>query len=209
MTLRGRTRRRYAAVLDPAGERLATAHRDGYAFLWDAVVAEGLAASARRLRCLRGHGGAVVACGWSADGRRVATASKDRTARVWGAKTGNELATLAHPCRCAAVALRGYAVATAAFDGIVRLWNVAPEKEKDAVRVDFSPEEESAWSSHLAAARPGHRGRATSLAFDAAGKTLVSAGFDRAAIGWDADSCLALGLADDDDRTVAATVATG
>ncbi|MUG92315.1 hypothetical protein F7734_07530 [Scytonema sp. UIC 10036] len=57
------------------GQRLATAHRDGTAKIWDL--------SGKQLAVLKGHQGGVYSVNFSSDGQRITTVGGDNTARVW------------------------------------------------------------------------------------------------------------------------------
>jgi WD40 repeat protein len=70
-------------VFTPDG-KLVTGAGDGVIRLWDP-------ATAKEVRRLRGHEGAVLSLALSADGRTLASGGQDRTVRVWDLASGKEL----------------------------------------------------------------------------------------------------------------------
>lgn len=91
---------------------------------------------AQPLRVLEGHSETVVALAVSADGRRLASASWDGTGRVWDLRRGAESLVLeGHRGNVNAIAFRADGqVATAGFDGTLRLW---PEGEAPKTLAEF------------------------------------------------------------------------
>lgn len=166
----------YAVAFDEAGERLATASRDGVARTWDARYDASGDAAARVLLRLEGHRGPVTGVAWSEAGTRVATCSKDRTARLWCARTGHPQATLDHPAHVLSIAFSadGAHVATGAHDATARLWHVG-----------HFCDETYRWLSAEVTTLEAHGERITGIAFGPDGRRVYTCAFDRIAIAWD------------------------
>jgi cytochrome c len=95
----------------------ASAGEDGRIALWPAQPAREPA------RTLEGHIEPVAALALSPDGRRLASAAWDGSARVWDLATGTALVLEGHRGNVNGVAFRPDGmVATAGFDGTLRLW---------------------------------------------------------------------------------------
>ncbi len=151
-------------TFSPDGRRLATAHADGSARLWDV---EGL----DELLVLPGHRDAVRGLAFSPDGRRFATASADGTARVWDITVGGELYYLAGHSdwvRGVAFSHDGTRLATAGWDRTARVWD--------------------ADSGNVLRVLRGHKHRVYDVAFSPDGRRLATASADGTARVWDADS---------------------
>jgi cytochrome c len=100
----------------PAGG-FASAGEDFRLALWPARP------GAQPLRVLEGHSEQVVALAPAPDGRRLASAAWDGTARVWDLATGAARVLEGHRGNVNGVAFRSDGtVATAGFDGTLRLW---------------------------------------------------------------------------------------
>lgn len=114
----------------PDGRRVVSASTDGTARLWDALT------GAERMRFEMDEGVRPHSVAWSPDGRCVATGNwgthppvtAEHHARVWDAATGEVVALLrGHTGAAFSVAFapdRGL-LATASFDGTVRIWDVS------------------------------------------------------------------------------------
>lgn len=107
------------------GRRLVSASWDGTARQWS--FAEGKLTDER---ILRGHTRRVNAAAFSQDDRLIATGSWDRTAKIWDAQSGTELFSLrGHTQPITALAFsREHRLATASFDGTVRIWDIGTER---------------------------------------------------------------------------------
>src|ERR1017187_6200361 len=153
VVLRGHTAGVIAAAFSPDGQLVATGSLDTTARVWDIT--------GKLLAVLRGHPGTVGTVAFSPDSKRVVTTSghaslaPDNTARVWNATTGKELAVLSGrpaltigtaeelevlrghngPVLAASFSPNGQYVVTAGYDGTVRVWDVATEKEPVILRV--------------------------------------------------------------------------
>lgn len=115
-----------ATAYSPANDLVVSASGDRTARIWDA--AEGTS-----LHVLEGHEGPVRHAVWSPDGRWVVTSSDDGTARLWDAENGEEHAILeGHRGRVHQAAWHPDGIiATASFDGSVRLYEMDVEKLLD------------------------------------------------------------------------------
>jgi cytochrome c len=127
--------------------------------LWDAKAGQARAVA-------RWHRGSVNALALLPDGR-IASAGEGGRIALWAPGLGAEPAQIleGHTGQVAALAARGENLASAAWDGSARLWNLADGSAKIL---------------------EGHRGNVNAVAFRADG-TLVSAGFDGTIRLWAAD----------------------
>ncbi|WP_408612013.1 WD40 repeat domain-containing protein, partial [Falsiroseomonas oryzae] len=107
----------------------ASTGEDGRVALWPARPA------GEPVRVLEGHTEPVAALALAPDGRRLASAAWDGTARVWDLATGTARVLEGHRGNVNGVAFRpDGTVATAGFDGTLRLW---PEGETDKILAEF------------------------------------------------------------------------
>ena len=143
----------------PDGQHIVSAGFDHAVILWDARAGQARAVA-------RWHRGSVNALVLLPDGR-IASAGEGGRIALWAPGLGAEPAQVleGHTGQIAALAARGENLASAAWDGSVRLWNLA----------DGS-----------AQILEGHRGQVNAVAFRADG-ALVSAGFDGTIRLWAAD----------------------
>jgi WD40 repeat protein len=100
----------------PDGRTLLAASSDRTISLWDV-------ASGRRLRVLRGHGGAVHGARFSPDGGRIASAGEDGLAKLWDPASGRELLSVPAEAVVYSVAWSpdGERLALLPLDGSVRI----------------------------------------------------------------------------------------
>lgn len=111
------------------GGGFASAGEDGRIALWPARP------GAQPDRVLEGHTEPVAALALSPDGRRLASAAWDGTGRVWDLAGGEVRVLEGHRGNVNAVAFRpDGVVATAGFDGTLRLW---PEGEPPKTLAEF------------------------------------------------------------------------
>jgi cytochrome c len=111
------------------GGGFASAGEDGRIALWPARP------GAQPSRVLEGHTEPVAALALSPDGARLASAAWDSTARVWDLATGDARVLEGHQGNVNGVAFRPDGiVATAGFDGTLRLW---PEGEPPKLLAEF------------------------------------------------------------------------
>lgn len=184
-----------SVAFGPAGKLLASGDLDRTVRLWDATTRKPVAT-------LKGHTGVVSAVAFSPDGKTLATAGHDATVRLWYVATRRVLKTLTGhvvAANCVAFSPDGKAVASGGGDQLILLWNTATGKLRMHYRSNgvinclaFNPDGKvlaSAGSAKTVELRDlasgevrsvlkGHTRGITSIAFDAKGETLASAGWD-------------------------------
>lgn len=156
-----------AAVTQPpywrAGRPIVTGLMTNKLTLWDPNTA-------KRLRELTGHGGAISNVSWSRDGKVLASASYDKTLCLWDADKGLALHTLeGHTAAVTDVAWspNGKLLASASSDKTVRLWSAAGEPVQTL---------------------DGHTAAVRTLAWSPSSTQLLSGGADENVIVWDPKS---------------------
>ncbi|WP_437781759.1 phosphorylase family protein [Sorangium sp. So ce1097] len=192
-----------AVAVSPDGQLVASAHRNGPVWLWDAGTG-----AARR--ALSGHIASVRGVAFSPDGATLASCGSDTTIRLWDVATGRELRVLrGHAATVTNVAFSpdGALLASVSNDRTVRLWVVAAAAEPRLLRghtatvrgVAFSPDGATLatasddrsirlWDVARAAELRALRGHATiarSLAFSPDGATLAAGAHDSTVWLWD------------------------
>lgn len=148
-----------ALAVTPEGGALASAGFDQSVIFWDL-------GAGRARAVVRWHAGAVNALA-ALRGGQVASGGEDGRIAVWGPdpRDGQPLRVLeGHQAQVAGLAARDGAIASAAWDGTVRVWR------EGAVPVVLE----------------GHRGNVNAVVFRSDG-TVVSAGFDGTLRAWRAD----------------------
>lgn len=178
-TLAGHTGDVVALAVSPNG-LLATASHDGTARLWDLETG-------KESLTLAGHTGWVNDVTFNAGGAWLATAGEDGTVRVWEVGSGKELLRLAAlaglngPVKRVVFSPVGEDLAALMGDGAVFGWSLV--------------ETGSVLSAQLLVQlSPALGGNPGSLAFDATGRALVTAGADGVVrfYAWDVEDLLAL-----------------
>ncbi|HEX2164593.1 MAG TPA: AAA family ATPase, partial [Thermoanaerobaculia bacterium] len=151
----------------PDGERIATAHQDGCARVWNARTGEEL----RRLAlpaagAAGGRTGAVVELAWSPDGADLLVVSRDHRAACWQVDRGEAHVYDRHRTgvQRGAYAPGGDRVATGSVDGELHLWR--PRSPGESGRAE-------------------HGGGVTSIAWHRDGDRLVTTGDDGTVVVWD------------------------
>jgi WD40 repeat protein len=127
----------------PDGLRLATAHRDNTARVWDAATGQHLFSLAPS------HTNAAWCVAWSPDRLRLATASRDGTAKVWDADSGRLLLHIkGHISGLGHVSWSpdGQYLATGSLDGTVKVWDATSGQPARTTAENTSRVAARAWS---------------------------------------------------------------
>ena len=194
------------AAFSPDGLRIATAHEDATAHIWDA-------ATGKEIAVLKGHQAIVYHIAWSPDGTRLATASEDKTGRVWDAATAKEIAVLkGHEGSVWDIdwSPDGARLATQSDDKTGRVWDATSGKQiavlkghegivndiawsPDGTRLATASEDNTArlWDAVTAkeiAVLKGHEGNVWDIDWNPDGTRLATASDDKTGRVWDATS---------------------
>jgi WD40 repeat protein/transcriptional regulator with XRE-family HTH domain len=177
-TLHGEDGGIWGLALSADGQSVASGGQDGMVRLWES-------SGGQLLEALQGHGDAVPAVALSGDGHLLASGSFDGTVKLWevppteagpgvdslngrGGSMGRLLATLqghTHGVWGVALSGDGRLVASASYDGTIRLWE-AP-------------------GGRLLATLEGQTSGVWGVALDADGRLVASSGWDGAVRLWD------------------------
>jgi WD40 repeat protein len=123
-------------------------------------------------------------------GHRLVSASFDGTARIWRTCDGALLKTLRHqgaPILAAAFGPDGRSLVTGSWDGTARLWALPPSMSAGG-RACGTPAEPASAEKDKPLLILRHGAKLTSVAFDAGGHQIITAGLDGTARIWDASS---------------------
>ena len=199
----------YAAILNPDGKRIVSAHSDGTIRVWDSVTGE-------KLKELRALDHPLLSMAASSDGRRVVSGSLDKTVKVWDTETFEEIRTIRghkEPPICAvAVSPNAKLIASSAWgEKVLRVWDAQTgselmtlgDRKSDIERITFSPDGKhiisgdnegdvkiwDATTGEVLMAIHAHPDSVTCLAVNSDGSQIASAGVtDKLIKVWDAQT---------------------
>ena len=152
-------------IFSPDGQRVASASLDGTIKIWETR-------HGNELQTLQGHTKAVMSISFSPDGQRLVSASSDWTVKVWDLAGGQELQPFTAPI--APVACLAFCpdnkqrLAAGTWNGAVHIWNGLDSKAALSIKA--------------------HAKEVLSVAFNANGTRVASAGQDGKIKVWDAAS---------------------
>ncbi len=181
------------AALSPDGSLVATASfGDGRPTLWRPLGGPDFPGPEPvPVQWQTAHKYGVTAIAFDTSGDRLVTTSFDGTAAVWRAADGKLLQAFSHggpPLLSAQFSRDGRRLATGAWDGSVRVWALAAQATPSTCPSKKRPCFVGNWAETVPLLTLGHPEAVASLAFDAAGRQLVTASLDGAARIWDAAS---------------------
>jgi WD40 repeat protein len=169
-------------AFSPDGARLATSGDDGRILLWDV-------ASGRKLRQIE-QGDSLGALAFNATGRFLAV-HDDASVVLWDPITERKDGTLSHTNRVSALAFSpdGMRIATASFDGTLRIWDPVRRVELSRISEEPALQGTNAAPPNAAPDRLGASMRHWfhTLAFSADGRQLVTTTLDGTAKVWNVD----------------------
>jgi U4/U6 small nuclear ribonucleoprotein PRP4 len=157
MTQEGHNRGVYALCVQCDGSLAATGDLSGVAAAWDLRTG-------KHVLTLKGHLKGVYACEFAKNGYQVVTGSEDNTVKIWDLRKKAIMYTIpAHNKLVKAVAVSESCIASASYDGAVKVWSM-----KDFGLVQSLD----------------HGCKVTSVCFDQSGEVLLSSNFDRTCKIW-------------------------
>ena len=187
----------WGVALSGDGRLLASGSQDKTARLWETAPASG--SPGRLLATLEGHTSSVSSVALSEDGRLLASASYDGTVRLWAIApvhpegpeyAGPGLLTIlqGHTGAVRGVALSGDGrlLASASYDGTVKLWKVAPAVP--SATQEGGSFQASEPSGGLLATLWEHVGGVLDVALSGDGMVAASGGWDGTLKLWDTGS---------------------
>ncbi|NEO26726.1 MAG: DnaJ domain-containing protein [Kamptonema sp. SIO4C4] len=159
-TLRGHSDIVTAIAISPDGRTFATSSYDETVRLWQLSTGQ-------QLRVFNGHGDQVYCVAISPDNRMIASGGADRNIKLWNLQTGQHIRTLGgwfvgHTDSVLSVAFHpdSKRLASGSADQTVRLWKLTTGKEIKTIT--------------------GYSSAVTSVAISPNGRTLVTAGLEKA-----------------------------
>ncbi|MGV3772449.1 MAG: c-type cytochrome domain-containing protein, partial [Verrucomicrobiales bacterium] len=174
------------------GQKTATGHADGSAWLWDNQTG-------KPLQEFKGHTGAVTSIDFSPDGALLATGSRDRSITLWNIGNPAQKQKLETPAEVTALTWAGStnALVSGGADKIIRIWQIAfaPAESNTGTPV-AGPSDTAKTEASAPATEPkanpvenprlisGLGGEVTSLDYLAAGKQILSGSKDGSVQQW-------------------------
>ncbi|MFF0445141.1 helix-turn-helix domain-containing protein [Streptomyces sp. NPDC004609] len=199
LVLTGHTGMVWSLGFSPDGKLLATSGVDRTVRLWST-------ATGRQLAVFTGHSDSVDAVAFSPDGRTLASGSEDSTVRLWDVRRRTGTATLAghsDEVRTVAFSPDGRTLASSGHDQTVVLWDpvnrtrravltghdtavytIAFHRSTPLLAVAGESGRITLWDT-AQVPLTAHTGRVNEVAFSPDGRTLASAGRDKAGGLWD------------------------
>ena len=139
----------FGLAWSPHGDRLASASRDGIAYIWD------VAAGTPLIRYSR-HMYSVHDIAWSPNGRYVASAGDDETVQIWDPNSGSTIHICHHPKSGIGSLLNGVIsvawssdskyLVSGDFGGFICVWEAETGQLSRNPKPDYATVQTTAWS---------------------------------------------------------------